>query len=109
MKKGLSLTFIILFAAVLVQAQTWSQEYMVSSTGFGSERPRIALMSNNTPIVLWGDGQPNNIVYTARWNGAGFDAPVRVHSDSTEVFTDFWAGPDIATSGDTIFIGKSVV
>ncbi|MBL4657967.1 MAG: T9SS type A sorting domain-containing protein [Flavobacteriales bacterium] len=87
---------------------TWSNQVAVSAPGFSNARPRIALMADNSPIVMWGD-DVSSIVYTASWNGSSFDAPVRVHSTGTEAFTSYWAGPDIAAHGDTVYIGLAIL
>ncbi|MBL4577120.1 MAG: hypothetical protein JKX74_01530, partial [Flavobacteriales bacterium] len=108
MKQILPLTLILCCAVTFGQAQTWSIQYDVSGQGFNNIRPRVALTTNNAPVVLWGD-DANNIVYTASWNGNGFDPPVRVHSMATDAFTSYWAGPEIAASGDTVFIGLKIM
>ena len=108
MKQILVIVFTIWCSISFGQTQTWSAEFDVSGTGVNNVRPRIALLNDNTPIVLWGDDL-NNVVYTATWNGNGFNAPVRVHSMSTDVFTSYWAGPEIAASGDTVFIGLKIM
>ena len=108
MKKLLSI-FCVLFCGVAVaQTQDWSAQFGVSGTGYNNVRPRIALMTDNTPSVLWGD-DVNNAVYTATWNGSGFNTPVRVHSLNSDAFTSYWAGPEIAASGDTVFIGLKIM
>ena len=108
MKKILSLLLCLWCTLALGQTQIWSAQYDVSGLGYSNIRPRVALTTNNAPIVLWGD-DANNIVYTATWNGSGFDAPVRVHSLTSDAFTSYWAGPEIDASGDTVFIGLKIM
>jgi len=107
-KKLFGIFGLLFCGSILVQAQIWSTQFDVSGTGYNNVRPRIALMTDNTPIVLWGD-DVNNAVYTAIWNGSGFDTPVRVHSLNSNAFTSYWAGPEIAASGDTVFIGLKII
>jgi hypothetical protein len=108
MKKLLSIICILFCGVAVAQTQNWSAQFDVSGTGYNNVRPRIALMTDNTPIVLWGD-DVNNAVYTATWNGSGFNTPVRVHSLNSDAFTSYWAGPEIAASGDTVFIGLKIM
>ena len=107
MKKLFSFFCVLCCGSALLQAQSWSAQFDVSGKGYNNVRPRIALMTDNTPIVLWGD-DVNNVVYTATWNGSGFNTPVRVHSLSSDAFTSYWAGPEIAAAGDTVFIGLKI-
>ncbi|MBK8344100.1 MAG: hypothetical protein IPL12_12800 [Bacteroidetes bacterium] len=42
--------------------------------------------------------------YFSRWNGSEFTMPIRATPMDMEIFTASWAGPDIASYGDTIYI-----
>ena len=95
--------------SVNAQTLTWSAEFPVTGgSSYNNVRPRIALTTGNTPIIMWGD-DVNNVVYTAKWNGSGFTAPLKIHSDSIDVFTSYWAGPEFEAAGDTVFIGLKVL
>jgi hypothetical protein len=52
--------------------------------------------------VLW--GKTNTNAYFSRWNGSAFTAPVAVGNTGINVFAQSWAGPDIASYGDTVYV-----
>lgn len=54
------------------------------------------------PVVLW--GKNTNQAYLATWSSNGFNTPLLVNPSSIPVFTASWAGPDIASHGDTIYV-----
>ena len=68
-----SLTFVVLFLTSFAFSQElfWSAETEVAS-GYGNLRPRIALTSNNVPIIVWGGGTGAQPVYVSRLNGVAF-------------------------------------
>ncbi len=109
MKYLLILLTLTLSLPINAQTLTWSAEFPVTGgNNYNNVRPRIALTTGNTPIVMWGD-DINSVVFTAKWNGSGFTTPVKIHSDSIDVFTSYWAGPEIDASGDTVFIGLDLL
>ncbi|HHZ66052.1 MAG TPA: T9SS type A sorting domain-containing protein [Flavobacteriales bacterium] len=109
MKYLVILVTLLLSSSLKAQTLTWSAEYPVTGgNSFSNVRPRIALTTGNTPIIMWGD-DVNSDVYTAKWTGSGFTAPLKIHSDSIDVFTSNWAGPEFEASGDTVFIGLKVL
>ena len=63
--------------------------------------PRIVLDRNNNPLVLWGHSTD---AMFSRWNGTAFTTPVAVNPMSIPIFTASWAGPDIASHGDTVYV-----
>lgn len=71
----------------------------------GSMRPRIVLVQDSVPLVMWTKiGSGNGIVYAARWNGTGFDPAVQVSPSGLNVYTSPDEGGNIAARGDTAFI-----
>ncbi len=82
---------------------TWSTPVVVSSGGtFGNLHPRITLNRSGNPLVLW--GKTDTKAYFSRWNGTAFTSPVAVGNAGINVFAQSWAGPDIASFGDTVYI-----
>ena len=109
MKYLLILLALVMSLPLNAQTLTWSAEFPVTGgSNYNNVRPRIALTTGNTPIIMWGD-DVNSDVFTAKWNGSGFTAPLKIHSDSIDVFTSYWAGPEFEASGDTVFIGLKVL
>ncbi len=94
----------ILFFAINVSAQTtlsWNNAIDVATSSCSNLHPRIVLDRNNNPLVLW--GQSTNAMFS-RWTGTAFTIPVAVNPMSIPVFTASWAGPDIASKGDTVYV-----
>lgn len=104
MKSALFL-LILLSLTFQVNAQQsiiWEPEISVADgLIYGNTRPRLALTSNDNPIVLFGGGS-NGALYTARFNGSSFDAPYSIVPTGIETYLANWTGPDIAAKGDTI-------
>jgi len=100
-----SFTLIALFIASYSFSQElfWSPETEVAS-GFGNLRPRIALTTNNVPVVVWGGGTGSQPVYVSRLDGGTFSTPIEVNPSGMDPYTASWTGPDIAAIGDTISI-----
>lgn len=100
--------FLLLFLpAGIVNAQsiTWGEEINVAmGSMYGNVRPRIAITSDNIPVIMWGGGSGSEPLYTARWNGSGFSAPVQITPAGADPFIDTWAGPDIAANGNALYV-----
>ena len=95
----------LLFIASFGCSQTfiWSSEIEISD-GYGNLRPRIALASNNNPVVVWGGGTGTQPIYVSRLNGNSFSTPIAVTPIGVDPYTAFWVGPDIAAKGDSIWV-----
>jgi hypothetical protein len=81
------------------------QPYIVNAASTGSSRPRMALVNDSVPLITWtytGAGLP--VVYAARWNGNGFNAPVQISPAGMQVYGSLDEGGDIAARGDTAYI-----
>lgn len=82
---------------------TWNAGINVNSMSmYGNQHPRIVLDRSGDPMILWGNSGNSN-AYFSKWNGASFSTPVIVNS-TIPVFAASWAGPDIASSGDTVYV-----
>lgn len=86
------------------QTVTWSTPVAVSTGGstYGNLHPRVVLNRAGNPMVLW--GKTDTKAYLARWNGTAFTSPVAVGNSNINVFAQSWAGPDIASYGDTVYV-----
>ncbi|MDQ3111938.1 MAG: T9SS type A sorting domain-containing protein [Bacteroidota bacterium] len=97
--------FILSLGTILSQPLFWSGEITVANgSTYGKTRPRIAITSGNIPVIMWGGGTAAEPLYTARWNGTGFDTPVTITPVNMDPFIDSWAGAEIAASGNTVFV-----
>jgi len=65
--------------------------------------PRVTLTENDVPVVSWMNNN-NNKIYSARWNGATFNLPNTLNPNGVLPFIASWAGSEIASSGDTVFV-----
>lgn len=81
---------------------TWAAPQTVAASSFDSQHPRIVLSGNGNPVILWGNSAAN-AAYLSRWTGSGFTSPVKLNSMGISIFADSWAGPDLASKGDTVY------
>jgi hypothetical protein len=97
--------FACLFQAVFTFSQSvisWGPEVIVADGAtYGNVRPRIAITTDNIPVVIWGKGSAGDL-YTARFNGSSFDTPVAILPANVDTYLTSWTGPDIAALGDTV-------
>lgn len=81
----------------------WSPAIDVAGMSmYGNLHPRIALDNSGEPMVLWGKTGANQ-AYFSRWNGINFSTPVLLNP-GLPVFSASWAGPDMASYGDTVYV-----
>lgn len=97
--------FVCLIANQILNAQqvTWSSEIDVSMPMDGNLHPRIVTDASGDPMIIWGKASANECKFS-KWNGTTFTSPVTINTPSIPIFTASWAGPDIASKGDTIYI-----
>jgi hypothetical protein len=80
----------------------WYDPITVSDKIYGNLHPRIILDQEHKPLVLWGD--INGKAYLSHFNGKTFDEPTQINSGIQPVFTESWAGPEMTSHGDTIYV-----
>jgi hypothetical protein len=103
MKAFITLVALFLASYTFSQELFWSTETEVAS-GYGNLRPRIALTSNNVPVVVWGGGTGTQPVYVSRLTGGAFSTPISVSPSGINPYTATWTGPDIAAKGDSVWV-----
>ncbi|MBK7568714.1 MAG: T9SS type A sorting domain-containing protein [Bacteroidetes bacterium] len=99
-----SFTYILCLISIQLSAQTgiiWSEPIMISDETTGYDHPRIALTGDDGAVVIWGN---EGDMYFSRQEGISFTTPLMLNSPETSISTFSWAGPDIASKGDTIYI-----
>lgn len=97
--------YLLLFFPLLTysQAIVWNDTIIVNSDiSKGFSRPKIAL-SNSGPIIMWGRAA-NREIFVSTWNGSGFDTARQVTPNGLNAFVQNWAGPSLASQGDTCYI-----
>lgn len=95
-------TFLIL-PAIAQTGITWSLPITVAPAEYDNLRPRLATDAAGNALVLWGDAANDN-TYFSKWNGTGFTTPLRINPEIANVFVADWAGPDLASKGDTVYV-----
>lgn len=65
--------------------------------------PRVTLTENDVPVVSWMNNNTNKL-YAARFNGTTFNLPITLNPNGVLPFIASWAGSEIASSGDTVFV-----
>lgn len=83
----------------------WSTPVTVYSGSGSNLHPRISLNRSGDPLILW--GKTDDKAFFSRWNGSSFTSPA-VISGSFTVFAQSWAGPDLASFGDTVYATMKV-
>lgn len=103
MKFILSLLCTLISVQSFSQQIVWTSEQEVALPSDGNLHPRISVNNQGQPLIIWGKASSNECRFS-RWNGSTFSSPLIVNPPSIPVFTASWAGPDIASKGDTIYI-----
>jgi hypothetical protein len=86
------------------QSAIWNAPVNVAlGTTYSNIYPRIALTTGDNPQVIWGNSGLDKI-YSSRWNGTGFSAPLAINPAGTVPYLATWTGAEIASSGDTVFV-----
>ncbi len=81
----------------------WSQTAQVTGNQFGNMHPRVATDGAGNPMLIWGNSNTKQVFFT-RWAGNGFSNPVALNPASIPIFAASWAGPDLASHGDTVYV-----
>tara|TARA_B100000809_G_scaffold243770_1_gene269095 strand:+ start:6259 stop:7692 length:1434 start_codon:yes stop_codon:yes gene_type:complete len=71
---------------------------------YGFSRPRIALLDNDIPFVLWGKTGGSPKVYGAKLVGANFSTPVQIVPDSMRPRVGGLDGPNIVSHKDSVYV-----
>ena len=93
------------FASVSAQstAVDWGAAQECNVIGEGNLRPRMAILENGNPIVLWGrSSPPTNFVSTS--TGDSFLPAVEVSMPGAAPSVADWMGSSIATSGSASWV-----
>jgi hypothetical protein len=84
------------------QTINWGPEISVADgVTYGNVRPRLALTTNDEPIVLFGKNGIGKL-FVAKGNAGTFGTPVDILPEGLGTYLANWTGPDIAAKGDTV-------
>ncbi|MEO6038865.1 MAG: T9SS type A sorting domain-containing protein [Saprospiraceae bacterium] len=104
MSRSFTLLFLLFQQLAFAQGGlTWSAPIDIASADYGNLHPRLSVDGAGNPLVIWGNNS-NNKVYFSRWENGGFTLPVALNPATIPVFTASWASPDLAASGDTVYV-----
>jgi hypothetical protein len=83
---------------------TWSSQMVVNeNTNLGYARPKIALTSDNTPVVMW-SRRSNKEVYVSKMVSGNFTAPNTITPSGVNAFAQDWAGPDMVAKENKVYV-----
>ena len=104
-KKNLIFVLPLLLMSWIVQGQVGisTPETVALQAQWGSTRPRIVLDAASNPVVIWSNPTTKN-VYVSRKSDDTFQSPVKLNPDGMELSIFDWSGPEIASSGNNIFV-----
>lgn len=94
-----------LIILTIISTLSFGQNTMIvnDSAQYGFNFPRIKLLSNDVPYVIWGKpGSPAKL-YGAKLIGANFSNPVEITPDSVQPRIGLNDGPDMVAIEDSIF------
>ncbi|MFN0176834.1 MAG: T9SS type A sorting domain-containing protein [Saprospiraceae bacterium] len=95
--------FLICQSAIAQSGINWSQSTIVASNQYGNMHPRVVTDGSGDPLIIWGNNNSKQVFFS-RWIGNGFSIPVNLNPDSIPIFAASWAGPDLASHGDTVYV-----
>lgn len=100
------LLFILLLAPIILIGQSqqvfFSPFIDISSNSDGYGRPRIALTSDNSPLIIWRKDSSPKVLRASKWNGTSFSPPYDILQAG--ILPNSWDGPEIAAKGDTMYV-----
>ena len=101
--KRIIFLFVLCSPTLIFSQVTFSQEVTISDNTTGYGRPRMALTSNDIPLIIWVKEGNDHSIMMSRGNGNGtFSSPIEIVDHDLEP-TGF-IGPEIASKGDTVYI-----
>ncbi len=88
---------------------TWDPSIDVAASSFSNLHPRIVTDRSGNPMLIWGKTSSKQLHFS-RWDSvtASFTSPILINPSSIPIFAAGWAGPDIASFGDTVYIVMKV-
>ncbi len=102
--KLLFITLLFIFTSAPVFLQNgifWSDPIPVAEPTFGNSSPRIALLDNGSPVVLWGK---SGKIYFSKMVDNEFTEPLQINTNGVTPGIYNFGGLDLATFGDNVYV-----
>ncbi|MEP6645455.1 MAG: T9SS type A sorting domain-containing protein [Saprospiraceae bacterium] len=78
----------------------WTMEGSVDESNHGNNHPRITMDATGNPMIIWFNA---GAIRFSRWHNGKFE-PSKILNPSITSAGASWMGPDIAASGDTVYV-----
>ncbi len=105
--KKILLSGILVFFTLTAYVQNgihWTSPVTVATASFGDDSPRIALLADGSPAVLWGKSGLGAKIYFSRWDNGAFTDPLQINTNGIGPEVYSFGGLDLATHGDAVFL-----
>ena len=104
MKYSLNLAICLLFSwFVNGQSIDWSDPIPVASPAFGFSQPRLVFNGDGDPVFLWSN-EGQHKIFSCRYVDGQMTDPIQINPLNTAYFGASWAGPELASFGQDIYI-----
>ncbi len=102
--RNILIAFLLLlnFHVTAQKSVFWYDPVPVADKTYGNLHPRVILDNDYKPLVVWGD--ISGKAWMSKFDGRNYSEPQQMNPDGTHVFTESWAGPEIAGYGDTMYL-----
>ena len=97
----IALSSVIFSSSSLAQSINWQSPIDIASNSSGNNYPRIVADAQGNPLVIWGGSA--NLMFS-RWDVDSFTTPIILNTDGVKIAQATWMGPDIAASGNTVYV-----
>lgn len=96
----------LLCSSISAQQLQWSEPIIINSGNLNSSgvRPRIAIDSQNNPLIIWGKTGSQKNIHFSRIEGGAFTPPVALLLEDINPHISTFSGPEIAVKSDTVYI-----
>jgi len=104
MKYFALLTLLFVYQSTSAQSSIiWSQTATVASSQYGNMHPRVVTDGSGDPLIIWGNNNSKQVFFS-QWTGSNFSNPANLNPVTIPIFAASWAGPDLASHGDTVYV-----
>ena len=101
-KYFLLIPFTLISFFLHTQDLSFTNHITISSGSDGYGRPRVALINDDYPVIIFRNNTVPKTIKMARWNGVNFDSAYDITNIGVNPSSQ--DGPEIAVKGDTVYI-----
>lgn len=101
-KYFLLISFSLLSLVFHAQVLSFTNHITISSDNEGYGRPRVALINDSDPVIIFRNNTIPKTIKMSRWNGIDFDSAYDITNIGVNPSSQ--DGPEIAVKGDTIYV-----